>query len=54
MPEKSGKLDFFNPLKALYQAVTAIHGSSQKIKLLLFAACVILAIHELLADDGLL
>jgi hypothetical protein len=38
MPEKSGKLDFFNPLKALYRAVTAIHGKSQKIKLLLFAS----------------
>ena len=38
VPEKSGKLDFFNPLKALYRAVTAIHGKSQKIKLLLFAS----------------
>jgi hypothetical protein len=38
VPEKSGKLDFFNPLKALYRVVTAIHGKSQKIKLLLFAS----------------
>ena len=38
VPEKSGKLDFFNTLKALYLAVTATHGSSQKIKLLLFAS----------------